>query len=65
MKWLKGIILGVILLAVGAVALGLFYFLPQHDVVMVTGVICKPSLAHTWLPSALKVLQRYNSRPDN
>ena len=41
MKWLKGIILGVILLAVGAVALGLFYFLPQHDVVMVTGVEVK------------------------
>ena len=41
MKWLKGIILGVILLAVGAVGLGLFYFLPQHDVVMVTGVEVK------------------------
>lgn len=41
MKWLKGIILGAILLAVGAVALGLFYFLPQHDVVMVTGVEVK------------------------
>ncbi len=41
MKWLKGIILGIALLAVGAVALGLFYFLPQHDVVMVTGVEVK------------------------
>ena len=41
MKWLKGVILGVALLAVGAVALGLFYFLPQHDVVLVTGVEVK------------------------
>ena len=41
MKWLKSIILGLALLAVGAVALGLFYFLPQHDVVMVTGVEVK------------------------
>ena len=41
MKWLKGIILGVILLAVGAVGLGLFYFLPQHEVVKITGVEVK------------------------
>ena len=30
-----------------------------------SGVICRPSLAHTWFPSTLKVVQRYSSRPES
>ncbi|MFI8479232.1 DUF1523 family protein [Pseudomonas sp. NPDC078700] len=41
MKWLKGLILGALILVVGASALGLFYILPQHKVVLVTGVEVK------------------------
>ncbi|WP_339510206.1 DUF1523 family protein [Pseudomonas sp. RL_15y_Pfl2_60] len=41
MKWLKGLVLGVVILAVGASALGLFYILPRHEVVLVTGVEVK------------------------
>lgn len=41
MKWLKGLVLGALILVVGASALGLFYILPQHDVVLVTGVEVK------------------------
>jgi hypothetical protein len=41
MKWFKGVILGAILLVVAAGALGLYYVLPQHDVVLITGVEVK------------------------
>ncbi|ARU89010.1 DUF1523 family protein [Pseudomonas sp. M30-35] len=41
MKWLKGLVLGALILVVGASALGLFYILPQHDVVLITGVEVK------------------------
>ncbi|UVH52757.1 DUF1523 family protein [Pseudomonas sp. CBSPBW29] len=37
MKLLKGVILGAALLIVSAGALGLFYVLPQHEVVLITG----------------------------
>ncbi|KTC10937.1 hypothetical protein AO391_14395 [Pseudomonas marginalis ICMP 9505] len=37
MKLLKGVILGAVLLVVSAGALGLFYILPQHEVVLITG----------------------------
>jgi hypothetical protein len=37
MKLLKGVILGAVLLIVSAGALGLFYVLPQHEVVLITG----------------------------
>ncbi|MCY1453228.1 hypothetical protein D9M71_702060 [compost metagenome] len=30
-----------------------------------SGVICRPSLAQTWPPSTVRVVQRYSSRPDN
>ncbi|KAA0943154.1 MULTISPECIES: DUF1523 family protein [unclassified Pseudomonas] len=41
MKLLKGVILVAVLLIVSAGALGLFYVLPQHDVVLITGVEVK------------------------
>jgi hypothetical protein len=41
MKWFKGVILGAILLVVAAGALGLYNVLPQHDVVLITGVEVK------------------------
>jgi hypothetical protein len=41
MKWLKGLVLGAIFLVVGASALGLYYVLPQHEVVLITGVEVK------------------------
>lgn len=41
MKLLKGVILGAVLLIVSAGALGLFYVLPQHEVVLITGVEVK------------------------
>ncbi len=37
MKLLKSVILGAVLLVVSAGALGLFYILPQHEVVLITG----------------------------
>ncbi|WP_339485645.1 DUF1523 family protein [Pseudomonas sp. EL_65y_Pfl2_R95] len=41
MKWLKGLVLGALILVIGASALGLFYILPRHEVVLVTGVEVK------------------------
>lgn len=41
MKWLKGLVLGAIFLVVGASALGLYYVLPRHEVVLITGVEVK------------------------
>ncbi|MGX5218838.1 DUF1523 family protein [Pseudomonas segetis] len=41
MKWLKGLALGAVILAIAASALGLFYVLPRHEVVLVTGVEVK------------------------
>jgi hypothetical protein len=41
MKWFKGVILGATLLVVAASALGLYYVLPQYDVVLITGVEVK------------------------
>lgn len=41
MKWLKGLVLGALILVMGAFALGLYYVLPQHEVVFVTGVEVK------------------------
>lgn len=41
MKWFKGVILGAVLLVVAAGALGLYYVLPQYDVVLITGVEVK------------------------
>lgn len=41
MKWFKGVILGAIFLVVAAGALGLYYVLPQYDVVLITGVEVK------------------------
>lgn len=41
MKWFKGVILGAVLLVVAASALGLYYILPQYDVVLITGVEVK------------------------
>lgn len=37
MKWIKGVILGAILLVVAGAALGLYYVLPQYSVVSITG----------------------------
>ncbi|VVN70447.1 DUF1523 family protein [Pseudomonas fluorescens] len=37
MKWLKGVILAVIFLVVAGGALGLYYVLPQYNVVLITG----------------------------
>jgi hypothetical protein len=37
MKWLKGVILAVIFLVVAGGALGLYYVLPQYEVVLITG----------------------------
>lgn len=41
MKWLKGLVLGALFLVVGASALGLYYVLPKHEVVLITGVEVK------------------------
>lgn len=41
MKWLKSLVLSALFLAVGAGALGLYYVLPRHDVVLITGVEVK------------------------
>ncbi|WP_426206868.1 DUF1523 family protein [Pseudomonas sp. TWP3-1] len=41
MKWLKGLVLGALILVLGASALGLYYVLPQHEVVLITGVEVK------------------------
>jgi hypothetical protein len=41
MKWFKGVILGAIILVVAGGALGLYYVLPQYDVVLITGVEVK------------------------
>jgi hypothetical protein len=41
MKWFKGAILGALLLVVTGGALGLYYVLPQSDVVLITGVEVK------------------------
>lgn len=41
MKLLKGFLLGVLVLVVGVTALGLYYVLPQHEVVLITGVEVK------------------------
>ncbi|MES2869690.1 MAG: DUF1523 family protein [Pseudomonadota bacterium] len=41
MKWLKGLVLGALILVMGAAALGLYYVLPRHEVVLVTGVEVK------------------------
>ncbi|QXG25433.1 DUF1523 family protein [Pseudomonas viridiflava] len=41
MKWLKGSIWLVVFVALGIGALSLYYVLPRHDVVMITGVEVK------------------------
>ncbi|MCK1788790.1 DUF1523 family protein [Pseudomonas violetae] len=41
MKWLKGVILGATILIVAGSAVGLYYILPQSDVVLITGVEVK------------------------
>lgn len=41
MKWLKGVILGAIFLVVAGGAVGLYYVLPQSEVVLITGVEVK------------------------
>lgn len=41
MKWLKGVILGATILIVAGAAVGLYYVLPQSDVVLITGVEVK------------------------
>lgn len=41
MKWLKGVILGATILIVAGGAVGLYYVLPQSDVVLITGVEVK------------------------
>lgn len=41
MKWLKGVILGATILIVAGGAVGLYYILPQSDVVLITGVEVK------------------------
>lgn len=41
MKWLKGLVLGALILVIAAFALGLYYVLPQHEVVLITGVEVK------------------------
>jgi hypothetical protein len=33
--------------------------------VLASGVICRPSLAHTWRPSRVRVCQRYSSLPES
>ncbi len=41
MKWIKGVIVGAFLLVITGAGLGLFYVLPQYDVVAITGVEVK------------------------
>ncbi|MBK5415377.1 DUF1523 family protein [Pseudomonas sp. TH31] len=41
MKYLKSLVLGALFLVVGAAALGLYYALPQHEVVLIIGVEVK------------------------
>ncbi len=41
MKWIKGVVIGAILIVVTGAALGLYYVLPQYDVVSITGVEVK------------------------
>ncbi|MBK5415378.1 DUF1523 family protein [Pseudomonas sp. TH31] len=41
MKYLKSLVLGALFLVVGATVLGLYYVLPQHEVVLITGVEVK------------------------
>lgn len=41
MKWIKGVVIGAILLVITGAGLGLFYVLPQYDVVAITGVEVK------------------------
>lgn len=41
MKWIKWGVIGVILVAVSGAAIGLYYVLPKHDVVAITGVEVK------------------------
>lgn len=37
MKWIRAAVIGVILIAVSGAAIGLYYVLPRHDVVAITG----------------------------
>ncbi|NMY53312.1 DUF1523 family protein [Pseudomonas sp. WS 5011] len=41
MNWIKWAVIGVILVAVSGAAIGLYYVLPRHDVVAITGVEVK------------------------
>ena len=41
MKWIKGVVICAILLVITGAGLGLFYVLPQYDVVAITGVEVK------------------------
>lgn len=41
MKWFKRMVIGAVLIVVGVSALGLYYVLPRHDVILVTGVEVK------------------------
>jgi len=41
MKWFKRMVIGAVFVVVGVSALGLYYVLPRHDVVLITGVEVK------------------------